>query len=89
MTTTICGIEFDIILRDNVSRDDDNYGKTDPKQAKIYIDGSMPEQMRDATLVHEWIHAVHALNGISDSEAQVCVLATELYRQGFRVKVDE
>lgn len=88
MTTTICGIKFDIIKRENVSRDDGNYGKTDSKQAKIYVDGTMPQHVIDATLVHEWMHAVYDLNGIDHNEVQIGVMATELYREGFRVKVD-
>jgi hypothetical protein len=49
----------------------------------------MPEPVREATLVHEWMHSVYDINGIEHSEVQIGVMATELYRQGFRVKVEE
>jgi len=46
-------------------------------------------EQRDATLVHEWIHAVLFCNNITHSEEIVSILAQELYREGFRVKVED
>lgn len=89
MKTIICGIPYDIILRDPNGRDDGNFGKGDGKHATIFMDNTMPEAVRDATLVHEWMHQVYECNGVAHEEQHVSVMATELYRQGFRVKVEE
>ena len=85
MTANICGLDYEIVHRDRNSRDDMNMGKCDAKELKIYIDREIPEQQKQAVLVHEWIHAVYDANGIDHSEVQTSVLATELYRSGFRV----
>jgi len=84
----ICGIPFEIIERDRNSRDDGNFGKCDTKDGKIYIDKEMTIEQKRATLVHEWMHAVYTLNGIDHSEVQVSVMATELFRNGFSLKLD-
>ena len=89
MRTLICGIPFEIIMREPNMRSDANMGRCDSKMAKITIDRTMPEPVRDATLVHEWMHSVYDLNGIEHSEVQIGIMATELYRNGFRVKVEE
>jgi hypothetical protein len=82
----VCGMLFDIIMRDSVSRDDGNYGKCDSKYAKIFIDQTMPKEVIDATLIHEWIHGVLNANGIDHTEELTCVIATELYRNGWRIR---
>jgi len=82
----ICGIPFTIM---DVREDFDPFGKTDARAATIKVfSGCSPEQ-REATLVHEWCHAVLMCNGVSHEEAQVAVLSTELYRQGFRIEIIE
>jgi hypothetical protein len=86
MIIDICGINFEVILRDPVSRDDTNFGKCDCKTAKIYIDNSMPREVIDATLIHEWIHGVLVSNAIDHTEILVSVLSTELYRNGWRIR---
>jgi len=86
--TTICGIPVRIVLHEGHGRGDGNYGEMDGKSATIHIDQAMPKAVREATLVHEWMHAVFEYNGIEHTEVQVAVLSTELYRQGFRIKVE-
>lgn len=88
MKTSVCGIPFEIVLRERIHRDDGNYGRMDGKEGRIYIDAEMPKAVREATLVHEWMHAVYECNGVQHDEAHVAVMATELYRNGFRVKVE-
>jgi len=89
MKTIICGIPFEIVMRERTLPVDDNYGLMSGKEARIYLDSKIPKPMRDATLVHEWMHAVFECNGIQHEEVQVAVMATELYRNGFRVKVEK
>lgn len=86
--TNICGTPFQIIDRPRNSRDDNNMGKSDVIESKIFITAEMPKATKDATLVHEWIHSVLTLNGIEHDEVLVSVLANELYREGFRVKTE-
>ena len=88
MNISICGVQYAIIMREPNARDDSNYGKFDGKMGKIFIDSTMPEAVKDATLVHEWMHGVYEANGVQHEEQHVSVMATELYRQGFRVKVE-
>ena len=81
----ICGLPFKIIYRDRNSRSDLSMGRCDSKDLTIHIDKDMPDAQKQATLVHEWLHAVLDINGIEASEILVSVLGTELYRSGFRV----
>ena len=84
---TICGIPFDIVEQDKFNGADDIMGLCDIAQSKLFIASGMPQATKDATLVHEWIHAVLQHSGIDHEEVLVSVLANELYREGFRVKV--
>ena len=84
--TIICGIPFEIIERPRNARDDDNMGKCDIIESKIFINADMPNETKDATLVHEWIRGVLSHSGIEHDEVTVSVLANELYREGYRVK---
>ena len=83
---TICGLPFTVQERDTNTRDDPNMGKCDSKNLLITIDKTMPIAMKEATLVHEWMHAVYEVNGVQHDESHVAVMAAELYRCGFRVK---
>jgi hypothetical protein len=83
----VCGIPYEIIYDDAMSRCDLAYGKMDGKAAKIYIDKALPVQIKKSTLIHEWLHAIDECNSLALTEIQVSVLATELYRNGFRVRV--
>lgn len=83
---TICGIPFEVAEQDKFD-DDCTMGLCDISQSKLFISSGMPQATKDATLVHEWIHAVLQHSGIDHEEVLVSVLANELYREGFRVKV--
>jgi len=86
VTTTILGIPFTIELLCPQLTGDGHFGNCDAKAATIQIDGNMPRPIREQTLIHEWIHAVTILNGYALEEFAVNVIASELYREGFRVK---
>ena len=87
MKTVICGIPFEITEVDSVLSEDMRFGECDVMAATIKINTHCSKAQKEATLVHEWIHAVAGCNGTSQSEDMVSVLATELYRQGFRIEV--
>lgn len=89
MKTIILGLPFEIILREPKDREDGNFGSCDAKLGRIQMDKTMPRCIQDQTLVHEWIHGVITLQGCSIDETAVSVLAAELYREGFRVKVEK
>ena len=84
--TIICGIPFNVIERDSFE-DDCIMGECDIIQSSLFVYKKMPKETKDATLVHEWIHAVLQHSGIKHKEILVSVLANELYREGFRVRV--
>ena len=81
----ICGLCFEVVNRDRNSRSDESLGRCDIKDLRIFIDKEMPDQQKEATLIHEWCHAVLQLNGIEHSETLVSVLAQEMYRVNFRL----
>jgi hypothetical protein len=85
--TIICGIPFEVIEVESTLGSEQPLGECDVMAATITINARCSNAQKEATLVHEWIHAVAGCNGASQSEDMVSVLATELYRQGFRVEV--
>jgi hypothetical protein len=82
----ICGHKFEVVRRDPVGRSDNNMGRFDMKQGRIYLDREMSTDIADSTLVHEWLHGVFDLNGQEVSEQAVGLAAIELFRCGFRVE---
>lgn len=88
MITVICGIPFEIIEVASSLSSLDRFGECDLMAAIIKINKHCSVVQKEATLVHEWVHAVNGCNGTSQSEESVGVVATELYRQGFRVKTE-
>ena len=85
----VCGVPFNLREVESNGRGDGSMGRCDIKMAEITINKDMPEDVKDQTLVHEWLHGVLETNGLpeqSGNETLVCVLSAELYRNGFRVK---
>ena len=63
--------------------------KIDQLMALITLNKEMPKEVKETTLIHEWLHAVLDCIGCGDytnDEKLVCGLQNELYRAGFRVK---
>ena len=87
ITTKICGLNFDIIERTRNSRDDDNMGKCDPKELKIFIDDGLPQDQETLTLIHEWLHAVLCTYAIDHTEILVNAIAVELFRSKFNIQL--
>lgn len=85
----VCGIPFRYIEQVSTDRVDSFMGRCDPKMACITINADMTKEMKESTLVHEWLHGILDLQGLGDysnDEKLVSVLGNELYRQGFRIK---
>ena len=90
MLIDVSGIPFEVKEVESNSREDPSMGRCDPKKALITINKEMPETVKDVTLIHEWLHGVLENNGlpeISSNETVICVLSTELYRNGFKPKI--
>jgi hypothetical protein len=85
---SICSVPFRLIPFPRVS-ENDRYALMDGKSQTIFIDASLPEETRDLTLIHEWLHGVFEHNCIDHNEQLVGVLSTELYRTGFRIPLIE
>lgn len=86
----VCGIPFKVKEVESNSRTDISMGRCDSKTAVITINRDMPKEVKESTLVHEWIHAVLDCVGMgeySNDEKLICALQNELYRAGFRVKL--
>lgn len=84
----VCGIKFEVKEVESNARDDGAMGRSDSKMALITLNKDMPKEVKESTLIHEWIHAVLDCTGMSEfnNEKLVCALQNELYRNGFRVK---
>lgn len=87
MKIMACGIPFTIVEKED--GDFDVFGRTSSKPATIDINKTCSPEQREATYVHEWCHAVLMCNGVAHDEAVVAILSTELYRNGFRIRVEE
>ena len=85
MKTLICGIPFTVVEADAILTGGARFGECDVMGATITVNRHCSQEQKAATLVHEWLHGVCGCNGTSQNEDWVGVVATELYRQGFRV----
>jgi len=88
----VCGIPFEIKEIDSNSRCDGSMGRSDSKMALITLNKEMPDEVKDSTLIHEWLHSVLDCVGMgeySNDEKLVCALQNELYRNGFKLNVYE
>ena len=85
----VCGVPFRYIEQTSTDRVDSFMGRSDSKMSYITINADMTKEMKESTLIHEWLHATLDLQGmgeLSNNEQLVSILANELYRQGFRIK---
>lgn len=46
-----------------IEKDRENMGSCDAKSSTIYIDGSMPHDQQESTLIHEVFHAINTTFG--------------------------
>jgi hypothetical protein len=86
MRMMVCAIPFKVT---DGTEDFGPFGNTKAIEAVVTLNTKCSPEQREATLVHEWCHAVLMCNGVSHDEPVVACLATELYRAGFRVKTED
>jgi Zn-dependent peptidase ImmA (M78 family) len=87
-TIDVCGIPFEVKEIEPNNRADDFMGREDSVSCIITINVRMTREMKQSTLIHEWIHSILDTMGfgeISGNENLVSVLQNELYRAGFRL----
>ena len=85
----VCGVPFEVKEVESNSREDGAMGRCDAKLGVITLNKEMPEPIKETTLIHEWLHGVLESNGLPDmsgNETLICVLAAELFRNGFSIK---
>lgn len=87
----VCGIPFQVKEFEMNSRADMAMGRSDILSATIHLSKGLDKEIRELTLIHEWVHAILDIGGYdleSQNEQLVNHLANELYRQNFRVMED-
>lgn len=91
MTVDVCGIPYKLEEIEPNSRADTFMGRSDSAMNVITLNSCMPQAQKEQTLVHEWLHSVldNYCMQETNNENLVQTLASELYRNGFRVKVSE
>jgi len=89
MKIDVCGLPIEVRLRKPHVRDDGNMGNADLKRGIIFIESEMPVEVKKQTLIHEWLHLVYDINGIKHDEHHISIATAELYRNGFRIKVED
>ena len=87
----ICGIRYEIKHIEPNSREDTFMGRTDPQKAIITINKTMSKNIQEQVLIHEWLHAVLGNYCLEETNNEIMVqtLASELYRNGFKIKETE
>ena len=90
-TIDICGINYSIEYLEPNSREDTFMGRTDPQRAIITINKTMSGDVKNQCLIHEWLHAVLGNYCLEENNNEILVqtLASELYRNGFKIKLKD
>ena len=89
MTVKICGVPHTIIECKDDFDTDLHFGQIDYKECKIKINGDLPSEMKDSTLVHEILHGILMHTGyddLSNDEKFVRVLGNAIH-ESFTVKL--
>lgn len=75
----ILGVDYAIEIINDHDRTDGAMGRCDEKTATIGLVSSMPDVVKDSTLLHEIVHAVSGMLQVGLSEKQVGALAAGLF----------
>lgn len=88
MTVNICGVPHLVVGCRDTFDADCHFGQINYKECVIRINENMPDEMQEATLVHEMLHGILShlgYNNLANDEVFVCGLANEIYR-GFSIR---
>lgn len=72
------------VKRSNNWTEEDNYGRLNFSKLEIWIQEGLPKSLAEETLLHEALHAIRELNGITcsdekEEEHRVQIMAHALY----------
>ena len=87
----ICGINFKVEEVEDNGLLGYSIGMSQYSKQLISILKNIPIELKEQTLIHEWLHMELTMNGFikeSENENLVSVLSNELYRKGFRIKLE-
>ena len=88
----ICGLPFTVNELETNELSGENIGSSCFDMLEINIAKGLHPEMKQQTLIHEWIHMLLDANAFlkeSEDEKLVSVLSNELYRCGFRLEIEE
>ena len=71
------------------SRQDGAMGRSDSKMGVIRICRDIQGDVKDVTIIHEWLHGLLDVYGLEHPEALVSVIANELFRTGYLLSIQE
>lgn len=90
----ICGIPFEVKEVEEIQSDyrgEVVHGEITHSKAEILLRESLPKELKELTLVHEWVHGMFVMigrNELSGDETLVQNIALAI-NQSFKVKDDE
>lgn len=90
MRINICGIKYDVVECEDAFDVDKHFGQIDYMQAKIKVNKSMCDQIKQEAICHEMVHGilVHlGYNEQSQDEQFVQALGNAIM-QGFTIRTD-
>lgn len=88
MKVNICGIEHEVIEKEDNFDIDCHFAQIDYKKAQIIVNKDMSDEIKEEAVIHEMVHGIliHlGYNDLSNDEQIVQSLANAIY-QGFEIK---
>lgn len=84
MQCILFGIPIKVVEHpDVIGSDIVHMGRSDASQGVIWVNSTLPGNIKEQVLVHEWLHLVSDSLGLGCTEQQITALATVLYAEGF------
>lgn len=90
MKVDVCGQEYIINEIESSSRYDSTMGRSDSKLGIISVNKELPKDIKETTLIHEWLHCVldnYSFSEESNDEKLVSAISLELFRAGFNLRI--
>uniref|UniRef100_A0A6M3J3I8 Peptidase n=1 Tax=viral metagenome TaxID=1070528 RepID=A0A6M3J3I8_9ZZZZ len=78
-TVKILGVAFSLEDFEEEMRTDNRMGRCDIKTAKIILAKNMPTEIKEATFIHEAVHAVDMFSELGLTEKEVSAIGHCIY----------
>lgn len=75
----ICGLMYDIIYSNTLSRDFSALGMMSRNDLKIYLESSLDRELQKKTLIHEIIEVINSDLDLQLDHKTICCLETALF----------